>query len=82
MYGKGGQSQLVRVLLVDDHPVVLAGLRALLEAELDLVVGEAATGLAAISIARELRPEVVVTDLLLAGRGRNQRVTKHPRGTR
>jgi DNA-binding NarL/FixJ family response regulator len=56
----------IRVLLVDDHPVVRAGLRALLEAEPDLeVVGEADGGVPAISLARKLRPNVVVTDLLL-----------------
>jgi two-component system, NarL family, response regulator LiaR len=58
----------IRVLLVDDHPVVRTGLRALLEAEPDIkVVGEAGNGLAAISLARALRPDIVVTDLLLPG---------------
>jgi DNA-binding NarL/FixJ family response regulator len=56
----------IRVLLVDDHAVVRAGLRAVLEAELDLeVIGEAATGAAAVRLAQRLRPDVVVTDLLL-----------------
>src|SRR5438128_7814904 len=55
-----------RVLLVDDHPVVRAGLRALLEAQFDVeVVGEADSGMGAISLARRLRPDVLVTDLLL-----------------
>jgi DNA-binding NarL/FixJ family response regulator len=56
----------IRVLLVDDHPVVRAGLRALLEAESDLeIVAEAGCGVPAISLARKLRPDVVLTDLLL-----------------
>jgi DNA-binding NarL/FixJ family response regulator len=56
----------IRVLLVDDHPVVRTGLRALLETEPDItVVGEAGDGLSAISLARALRPDIVVTDLLL-----------------
>jgi DNA-binding NarL/FixJ family response regulator len=56
----------IRVLLVDDHPIVRAGLRALLEAEVDLdIVGEADTGQPAIRLARKLRPDIVVTDLLL-----------------
>jgi DNA-binding NarL/FixJ family response regulator len=56
----------IRVLIVDDHPVVRAGLHALLDAELDLeVVGDADAGIAAISLARKLRPDVVVSDLLL-----------------
>ena len=56
----------IRVLLIDDHPVVRAGLRALLETESDLeVVGEADGGIPAISLARKLRPNIVLTDLLL-----------------
>src|SRR5262249_11816594 len=56
----------IRVLLVDDHSIVRAGLRALLESETDLdVVGEAGSGCAGIALARKLRPRVVVTDLLL-----------------
>ena len=56
----------IRILLIDDHPVVRAGLRAILETEADLeVVGEADGGVRAISSARKLRPDIVVTDLLL-----------------
>jgi DNA-binding NarL/FixJ family response regulator len=54
----------IRVLLVDDHAVLRAGLRALLEAERDLqVVGEAASGEEGVRKAEELRPDVVVMDL-------------------
>ncbi len=61
-----GDSMTIRVLLVDDHPVVRAGLHAVLETESDLeVVGEASGGVRGIELARELRPEVMVTDLLL-----------------
>jgi DNA-binding NarL/FixJ family response regulator len=56
----------IRILLIDDHPVVRTGVRAVLDAESDLeVVGEADTGIRAISLAHRLRPDVVVTDLLL-----------------
>ena len=54
----------IRVLLVDDHAVLRAGLRVLLEAEGDIrVVGEAASGEEGIRKAEELRPDVVVMDL-------------------
>ncbi len=45
----------------------MAGLRAVLEAELELeMVGEAGNGTTAVSLARKLRPNIIVTDLLLA----------------
>ena len=56
----------IRVLLIDDHPVVRAGLRALLESEPDLeVIGEAGSGMVGIGLARSTRPNIVVTDLLM-----------------
>jgi two-component system, NarL family, response regulator LiaR len=58
----------IRVLLVDDHSVVRKGLRTFLayDAELD-VVGEAADGAEALSLAQELKPDVVLMDLLMPG---------------
>lgn len=54
------------VLLVDDHPVVRSGLRALLEVgEGVAVVGEAATGEEAVELAAHVRPDVVLCDLRL-----------------
>jgi two-component system, NarL family, response regulator NreC len=54
----------VRVLLVDDHPVVRAGLRLLLTAGEELaVVAEAETGREGVRLAAELRPDVAVVDL-------------------
>ena len=53
-----------RILLVDDHQILREGLRALLETEGDLaVVAEAGTGQAAIDLAAEHKPEIVVIDL-------------------
>lgn len=56
----------IRVLLVDDHTVVRNGLRLVFELEDDLeVVGEAADGREALERVAELRPDVVVMDLLM-----------------
>jgi DNA-binding NarL/FixJ family response regulator len=55
---------LVTVLLVDDEPLVRAGLRAILEAEPDIkVIGEAADGAAVVPMVRHLRPDVVAMDV-------------------
>ncbi|MEU6663955.1 response regulator transcription factor [Streptomyces sp. NPDC046821] len=52
------------VLLVDDEPLVRAGLRAVLSAQPDIeVVGEAADGAAVIPLVRQLRPDVVAMDV-------------------
>ncbi|MFJ1899804.1 MULTISPECIES: response regulator [unclassified Streptomyces] len=54
----------VTVLLVDDEPLVRAGLRAVLEAQPDIeVVGEAGDGAAVIPLVRQLRPHVVAMDV-------------------
>ncbi|MGM1017449.1 MAG: response regulator [Actinomycetota bacterium] len=56
----------VRVLLVDDHPVVRAGVRSLFAPDSGVdVVAEAATGEEAVVLARHLRPDVVLCDLRL-----------------
>jgi DNA-binding NarL/FixJ family response regulator len=54
----------VTVLLVDDHAVVRQGLQALIECEADMeVVGEAADGRQAVTLARQVCPEVVLMDV-------------------
>ncbi len=63
-----GKVEMIRVLLVDDLPSVRQGLRMRLALEPDLeVVGEACDGIAALSAAARLLPDVVVMDLEMPG---------------
>jgi DNA-binding NarL/FixJ family response regulator len=60
----------ITVVLVDDHPVVRAGMRAMLGLEDDItVVGEAASGEEALPLVAELRPTAVLMDLRMPGAG-------------
>jgi DNA-binding NarL/FixJ family response regulator len=57
-------TEKIRIVLADDHPIVLDGLRNLIRAEPDFeLVGEAASGLSALKIVREQRPDVAVLDI-------------------
>lgn len=61
-------SKTVRIVLVDDHTVVRAGLRMLIESRPGLqVVGEAATTNEALTVAREAQPDIILLDLDLGG---------------
>ncbi len=54
----------IRILLVDDHPLVRRALRDILEKEPDLeVIGEAGDGVEALSMVKELSPDVVIMDI-------------------
>ena len=58
----------IRVLIVDDHPVVRQGLRVLLEVQDGIeVVGEAGEGPTALALAAEHQPDVILLDLKLPG---------------
>lgn len=59
---------MIRVLLVDDHWLVRAGFRSILDDEDDIeVVGEAGDGQTAVSVCRELKPDVVLMDIRMPG---------------
>lgn len=59
---------MVKVLLVDDHPVVRAGMKALLKTPGRLqVVGEASSGEEAVEKAQTLEPDIVIMDLVMPG---------------
>ena len=58
--------QSIRILIADDHAVVRRGLRSILQIEKDFqIVGEASNGTEAVKMARELKPHVVVMDLIM-----------------
>ncbi|MEV1201300.1 response regulator transcription factor [Microbispora rosea] len=59
---------MLRLMIVDDHPVVREGLRGMLESDPGVtVVGEAASGDEAVARARELTPDVILMDLRMPG---------------
>lgn len=61
---------MIRVLVVDDHPIVRAGIVGLLDTEPDFeVVGEGASGEDAVRLAASLAPDVVLMDLRMPGIG-------------
>jgi two-component system response regulator NreC len=55
----------IRVLLTDDHPIFLQGLKALLEREKYGVIGMASDGRQAVKMAEKLKPDVVILDLAM-----------------
>jgi DNA-binding NarL/FixJ family response regulator len=58
----------IKILLADDHRILREGLRNLLAQQTDMtVVGEAADGKEAISLARQLKPDVVIMDVVMPG---------------
>jgi DNA-binding NarL/FixJ family response regulator len=63
-----GMTEPIRVLIADDERLVRAGFRALIDAEPAMVVvGEAADGAAAVDLARQTRPDVVLMDIRMPG---------------
>ncbi len=63
----------IRVLLADDHPIVLAGVRAMIETEPGMyLVGQATNGTAALELLADTRPDVAVFDISMPDIGGNQ----------
>jgi two-component system, NarL family, response regulator NreC len=77
---------MVRIVLVDDHPIVRQGMRSLLEAESGWeIVGEASDGLSAIEVIAKTEPDIAVIDVMmpnLNGLEVIRRVTRLTRRTR
>jgi len=60
------QTEIIKVLIVDDHQVVRQGLRTFLELHEDInVVGEAENGISAVEMVSQLQPDVVLMDLVM-----------------
>ncbi len=80
------QRKRIRLLLADDHTVLRAGLRMLLDAEPDMeVVGEASNGAEAVQRALELEPDVVLMDITMGdinGLTATRRLTERLPGTK
>src|SRR3954466_7926109 len=76
----------LRILLADDHNVIRAGLRSLIDGQPDMeVVGEAADGEAACQRAEELAPDVAVLDVsmpLMGGAAAAERIRRDSPGVR
>jgi two-component system, NarL family, response regulator NreC len=61
-------SDIINVLIVDDHAIVRAGLKAVVSVAPDIrVIGEAANGVDALAMAERLKPHVVIMDLTMPG---------------
>ena len=75
------QSERTRILLADDSPAVLSGIRQLLVPEFE-IVGSVSDGLTLLSAAKSLRPDVMIVDVMmpgLSGLGAVKRLRKLPR---
>ena len=64
----GHKTEIIDVLIADDHAIVRRGLRTLISGEPDMAVaGEASDGYEVVDLARELAPDVILLDLVMPG---------------
>ena len=78
---------MIHIVLADDHNVLRAGLKSLLEGQRDFqVVGEAGDGRELVRVVDETKPDVVITDIgtpkLNGAEATSQIVAKHPKNAR
>ena len=72
----------IRVVLADDHPLVLAEIKALIQSAPDMaLVGAATNGTAAVALIRHAKPTVAVVDLSLPGDRRHRTGARNRQGT-
>lgn len=79
------KTEVIRVLVVDDHPVVCAGLSAMIATERDMsVVAQASNGQEAVSLFRKFKPDVTLMDLRMPTMGGAEAIrairAEHPNG--
>lgn len=66
MQQETSESQVITVLIADDHAILREGLRGLLEEQDDMtVIGEAVTGMDAVQKVRDLKPDILLLDLIM-----------------
>ncbi len=59
---------MITIVLADDHKIVRQGIKAMLQTEVDFtVIGEAADGLEAVQMVKQLQPDILVSDLIMPG---------------
>src|SRR5258706_34010 len=76
---KSGLSDVIRILTVDDHPLLREGIAGLVADQSDMrLVAEASNGREAIQQFRTHRPDVTLMDLQMPDMNRNKQVASHP----